>query len=121
MSAERTTHVFRGSRRVNAAFAAPAPLTTWDVCQGLAARLNRFGAKKVARACKVSERTAENWIQGTAAPQARYILSMLRDRELASEVLSLAGRDDLANADVVLKSIESLDIALDGLRVRDRQ
>ncbi len=119
MSAERNTQVFRGGRNVSAAAAMPA-LTTWDVCQGLAARLNRFGAKRVARACKVSERTAENWLAGTAAPQARYILSMLQDRELAGEVLELAGRADLAQADVTLKALETLDLSLGGLRVRDR-
>lgn len=117
MSADTTTQLFRGRRRLSAAAAA---LSTWDVCAGFKAALQNIDAGYLAQVCRTSKRTAENWKQGLAAPQARHMLSMLQERQLAPVVLGLAGRADLADAEVALAHLESLKSVLGGLRGRER-
>jgi hypothetical protein len=84
-----------------------AAITTWSVSQGFAERLRPFGAGFLAKKLGTSKRTVENWLAGTATPQARHVIAMLADRELAKEVLTLAGRADLADVEKALKHIDA--------------
>lgn len=91
-------------------------LTTNAYTESLSGVIARaFGncAKSVARIAGCNTRAAENWLQAKNAPNGRYLIALMAEsEELTAEVLRLAGRDDLADAQKRVAAARKIEAAL---------
>lgn len=74
-------------------------ITTHSINDAFAELLRPFSAKEVARRLRLpSTRTVENWKEGRTSPQARHVMAMLTDDEMAALLLDKIGQGDAAHA-----------------------
>lgn len=77
----------------------------------------RSAVKEIGRATFANDRTAENWWKGKCAPNAADLIELMRDSdEVFDEVLTLAGRGNLAELARIKSQVDDLHKTLETVR-----